>query len=426
MANSIELRKAYTEGLDEVYKLASITARLDGPSDLAREGANANELLIPKIDMDGLADYDKSTGYAAGYVDYEFQTKKITYDRGRRFEVDAVDNMDTLNQAFGRLAGEFMRTKVVPELDSYRLSQYAQKAGGSEEKVIDTGRKAINSLRKAITFMKEHEVDMSDCTLYISPLVKGLIEDLDTLASRKVMEGWSAIIEVPSSRFHTKITLGSNGYTIPDDSKKINFEIISKKAVIQFTKHDVPKIINPEKNQHSDGYMFMYRTVGIAEVYDNKENGVYVCTEPGEAPVIVTGAFDSPTYGVTEGESITATFTYTPNTVQATDITIGTTAGTGSVTVEASSTEAGTITVQVTGGTEGTASLTATYNSETLDTAEVTVSAAAPLISFVNPPETIIQGQTATLEIEYDSSIDPSDITVTSSDDTKIEVVTEP
>ena len=80
MANSIELRKAYTANLDEVYKLASITSVLDGPSDLAKQGANAHELLIPKMDMDGLADYDKANGYAAGSVTYEYETKEITYD----------------------------------------------------------------------------------------------------------------------------------------------------------------------------------------------------------------------------------------------------------------------------------------------------------------------------------------------------------
>ena len=36
MANAIELAKSYVPKLDEVYKLASLTAMLDGASDLAR------------------------------------------------------------------------------------------------------------------------------------------------------------------------------------------------------------------------------------------------------------------------------------------------------------------------------------------------------------------------------------------------------
>lgn len=118
MANTIALRKAYSTMLDEVYKLASLTAVLDGPNELVREGANANEILIPKMSMQGLANYNKQTGYVAGDVTLEYETKKCGYDRGRMFTIDAVDNIETAGVAFGRLSGEFLRTKVVPELDA--------------------------------------------------------------------------------------------------------------------------------------------------------------------------------------------------------------------------------------------------------------------------------------------------------------------
>ena len=75
MANAITLRKTYSTLLDEAYKLASLTAVLDGPNDLAQEGANANEILIPKMSMSGLADYDKQTGYALGDVTLDYETK---------------------------------------------------------------------------------------------------------------------------------------------------------------------------------------------------------------------------------------------------------------------------------------------------------------------------------------------------------------
>lgn len=75
MPNVIALRKTYSTLLDEAYKLASLTAVLDGPNDLAQEGANANEILIPKMSMSGLADYDKQTGYALGDVTLDYETK---------------------------------------------------------------------------------------------------------------------------------------------------------------------------------------------------------------------------------------------------------------------------------------------------------------------------------------------------------------
>ena len=136
MPNVIALRKTYSTLLDEAYKLASLTAVLDGPNDLAQEGANANEILIPKMSMSGLADYDKQTGYALGDVTLDYETKKCDYDRGRMFTVDAMDNIESAGIAFGRLSGEFLRTQVVPELDTWRLAKYAGYASGKPLNVM--------------------------------------------------------------------------------------------------------------------------------------------------------------------------------------------------------------------------------------------------------------------------------------------------
>ena len=51
---AISLFKAYLPILDEVYKNASLTSILDGAPELARQGVNANELIIQKMSMAGL------------------------------------------------------------------------------------------------------------------------------------------------------------------------------------------------------------------------------------------------------------------------------------------------------------------------------------------------------------------------------------
>ena len=62
MANSIALVKKYVDKLDDVYKLASLTDVLESDATTTRQGTNTNEIVIPKIDMDGLADYSRSGG----------------------------------------------------------------------------------------------------------------------------------------------------------------------------------------------------------------------------------------------------------------------------------------------------------------------------------------------------------------------------
>ena len=66
MANSITLFKKYIDLLDEVYQNASVTSALDGDMTLVQMGANTNEIVIPKISMDGLADYDATAAMCMG------------------------------------------------------------------------------------------------------------------------------------------------------------------------------------------------------------------------------------------------------------------------------------------------------------------------------------------------------------------------
>ena len=77
MANSITLFKKYIDMLDEVYKQSSLTSILDGDSTLVRAGANTNEIIIPKISMQGLADYSRNSGYIEGDVTLTNETVKF-------------------------------------------------------------------------------------------------------------------------------------------------------------------------------------------------------------------------------------------------------------------------------------------------------------------------------------------------------------
>lgn len=283
MANTIALRKQYSTLLDEVYKLASLTSVLDGPNELVKEGANANEILIPKISMQGLADYNKQTGYVSGDVTLEYETKKCTYDRGRMFTVDAMDNIESAGIAFGRLSGEFLRTKVVPELDAWRLASYAQVSGVTTVSAnLSDGKAALAALRTARGKIENAEANLATCYLFINPTVLGMIEDLDTTASKKAIEGFAGIVKVPQGRFYNKLTLtasGAGGYAkASSGGLDMNFLIVDKQSVIQHQKHTVSKIITPEQNQDADAWKFGYRTVGIAECKDNKIDGIYAHT----------------------------------------------------------------------------------------------------------------------------------------------------
>jgi hypothetical protein len=285
MANVIALFKQYVTLLDEVYKSAALTSVLDGAPELAKQGANVNELIIPKISMDGLANYSRNGGYVSGDVTLTNETVTCNFDRGRMFTVDNLDNAESAGIAFGRLASEFIRTKVVPELDAFRIATYAGISGISTVAgaALSTGDAVVSALRAAVNKFNEDEVPAEQRYLYITPTLYGLVQDLDTTKSKKVLEGLN-VVQMPQSRMYTAITQNdgtsegqtAGGYTKAANAKNINFMLIHKEAVIQYQKHIAPKVITPEQNQDADAWKFGYRNVGIADAYENKVAGIYL------------------------------------------------------------------------------------------------------------------------------------------------------
>ncbi|MEG0338311.1 MAG: hypothetical protein RR573_00170 [Oscillospiraceae bacterium] len=286
MANNITLAQQFVPVLDEIYTSASLTAKLDGSAELARQGANANELIIPKLTMQGLGDYDRNEGYTKGDITLMNETVKCNFDRSRSFSVDSLENQETANIAFGRLAGEFIRTKVVPELDAFRFASYSGKSGISKiaaGAALADGAAVVAALRAATNKMDEDEVPFEDRHLFITPTLHGMVLDLDTNKSKEILTRFASVTLVPQTRFYTAISQKTGktgeetgGYIKATAAKNINFMIIHKAAVIQFEKHIAPKLISASDNQDADAYKFGYRNVGIADAYENKLAGIYL------------------------------------------------------------------------------------------------------------------------------------------------------
>ena len=287
MANSIALFKKYIDKLDEVYKQSSLTADLDADSTLVQAGANANEIIIPKLSMDGLGDYDRNSGYVQGDVTLTNETVKFNYERGRKFGVDRMDNAETAGVAFGRLGAEFTRTKATPELDAFTFAQIAGTTGISKATAgtYSTGADWLNALVTAESKMDNDEVPAEGRILYITPDGYNAIHAVDTNKSREVLASFSKIIKVPQTRFYTAIALydgttsGEEAGGFVKDStsgKDINFLIVQKDAVIKYPRILVNKVVSPEDNQQDDKWLFFYRAYGLVDVYDNKVAGIYL------------------------------------------------------------------------------------------------------------------------------------------------------
>lgn len=294
MANSIALAQKYLPLLDAVYKQSSRTAILDATG---IQFVGANTVKVYKTSMDGLGNYARNTGFVKGDVTGTWETLTLTKDRGRSFMVDAMDNEETMDMAFGTLAGEFIRTKVAPEIDAYRFATLAGKDGiltGTAADIAIGTTDVPGLVDTAEKDMNEAEVPYEGRILFISETAyaglrakvtrtvmndeRGINHEIETYDGMR-------IVRVPQARFYTAITLqdgSTSGQTAggyvgtATTGYPINFMIIHPSAVTAVTKHVVPRIFAPDVNQTADAWKFDYRVYHDIFAYDNKVKGIYL------------------------------------------------------------------------------------------------------------------------------------------------------
>ena len=295
MANAITTAKIYLAMLDAVYAASSKTQILDNEQ-WVREGAQAGEMLIPKMVIQGLGDYSRANGFVNGDVTLTWETHALTQDRGRSFQIDNMDNMETIDTAFGQLAGEFIRTKVVAEIDAYRVAKLASKAGTIATPATLTASTAAAAVDEAIAAMNEAEVPEEDRVLFVTPQVykfisqsADFIKNLNGAAGTGLDNRFSSyngipVSVIPQTRMYTKLTMltgatgqEAGGYAKDSSTgKDINFILVHKPSVLGVTKHIAPRIFTPETNQDADAYKFQYRIYHDLFVPDNKTKGIYL------------------------------------------------------------------------------------------------------------------------------------------------------
>ena len=191
--------------------------------------------------------------------------------------------------AFGRLAGEFIRTKVVPEVDAYRFAKMAGTTGITKATAADitvgtTDCPALIDVAEEV--LGDDEVPKEGSLLYVSEKfyagIKGKVTRIlanENNVQREVeVFNDMEVVRVPKGRFNTAITLnaGTNSFGFTVGGYPINFMIIHPSAVFSVAKHREPRLFAPAVNQEMDAWKFDLRLYHDIFVYDNKVKGVYL------------------------------------------------------------------------------------------------------------------------------------------------------
>lgn len=291
--------------LDEIYQKQALSAVLDNPA-LASQFVGTNKIKLPKISVDGAANYDRDNGYVQGGVSVQYEEHELKYDRGRKFRIDMVDDDESAFDLFRRVTTEYVRTREIPEMDAIRFAEiYASATRANtlatvEEADISSTASALELFDRAEFVLNEAEVPEENRILLASHSFYKLLKNdpkferrLDVGSSKGVvdrrvrsLDGVTQLILVPQRRFLTQIQLldgvstdqTAGGYkAIPGTSKEINFIFADKSAIAGgCVKRTVTKIIEPSQNQQADAYDVHYRIHHDLIIQDNKTAGIYV------------------------------------------------------------------------------------------------------------------------------------------------------
>lgn len=288
--NAIDLASKFLEIIDAVYKMESLTARLDALTQTV-DFAGANEVKVLKLSTVGLGTYSRTAGYPAGDITASWETMQLLTERGRAFSLDRMDNEETLGLVLGSLIREWMRVHVAPELDAYRFAAYATGAGNyvSTPAALDTAANVLAAIDAGMAALDEDEVPTEGRILYISTglyhLLKGAVTRTlatETGVQRNVFTlDDMTVVPVPQTRFYTAVDLNAGatssvgGFAKGATAHDINFLIVHPSAVLQPVKLNQVKYFSPDVNQISDGHLWQYRLYHDAFVYDNRANGIY-------------------------------------------------------------------------------------------------------------------------------------------------------
>lgn len=302
MANAIEYAPIIQQTLDESAIQTLLTGWMDANAGKAIYNGG-KEIKIPSLEVDGLGDYNRgsSDGYANGDIKFGYETKTMTQDRGRKFTIDPNDVDETnFTLTASEIMGKFQRTKVIPEVDAYRLSKLATVAISVENDTnVEYGYTphkdtVISKIKKGITTIRE--------TGYTGELVIHLTYDTLTAVEEKTLEKLMAIdfskggittkvptidfcplIATPQNRMYSSITLydgksegqKQGGYVKGSKALDCNFIIAGRDVPIAVTKQDQMRIFDPLTYQGGNSWAMDYRRYHELWVTNLNSNLVY-------------------------------------------------------------------------------------------------------------------------------------------------------
>ena len=274
-----------------------------------------NEVKIAKMSTQGLGNYDRDDGYPQGAVTLGWETLTMTQDRGRKFQLDAMDVDETaFVPTAAAVMGQFQREHVVPEIDAYRISKIATKAitanvtgmvnygqtisgASSTLRKVKEGITAVRSLGySGAIAIQANDATIMEIELELAGHLRTISWAQGGINTQVPAIDGCPLFATPANRMYTAITLydgttegqeaSGNDPATPDQrvggyvkgasAKDINFIVIPVLTPIGVTKQDKMRIFDPDTYQKADAWSIDYRRYHDLWIKDNQVRGIYV------------------------------------------------------------------------------------------------------------------------------------------------------
>ena len=286
MSNSITYASKLTEELDKLFVQSAVTGFLTDNA-LRAKFVGAHTVLIPDMELSGLGNYDRDGGFADGSVTVSNTSFTLTQDRGCSFMLDAQDEDEAgaANLA-GQVLGEFVRTKVVPEVDAYCLSKLAAVATEKGQTVTLAAEESIENhvfalLQNLISRVRQTVGYDEPLVAFCDPTVYDALMATPEISRYLRIDEFSkggislrvnhidnvAILPVPAARMKTAYDFNDGtsegetdgGFTVADGAANIGVLVMPKKGASLIRKTEKLRTFTPDQNQKADAYKFDYR-----------------------------------------------------------------------------------------------------------------------------------------------------------------------
>lgn len=299
--NTLEYAKIFQTELDKQIREKATTGWMEGNAgQVVYNGGD--EIKIPKMSMTGLGDYDRDEGFPKGSVTLSYETLKMTMDRGRTFQLDAMDvNETNFVAAAGTVMGEFQRLYVVPEIDAYRYSTIYTKAAGAGNArtgytpkatdIIAALSEDISKIQDVVGENVPLVIAMSIATRNILNQASGIERHIDVSDFKagdidmKVNRfngipiiGASSSVMKSAFTYDAGATTSAGGFAAASGAVPIHWIIMLQTAPIAVSKTEKVRIFAPDTNQHADAWKLDYRKYHDLWIPDNKLEAVYAAS----------------------------------------------------------------------------------------------------------------------------------------------------